>query len=123
MKKTTQIFFVITALIFTFSTNCAVIMEKEIEITGTAILSDDPASGYAGILVSTDSKSTTTDKNGLFFLNGIILGKTTLTLVLSKKGYQTEYKEVAVTYPETDIGSTGPDAVIYVGTIILRKLP
>ncbi|MGB8657734.1 MAG: carboxypeptidase-like regulatory domain-containing protein [Candidatus Zixiibacteriota bacterium] len=123
MKKGTRILLLFLVLVLSFMVNCAFLLEREVEITGTARLSDNPAGGHAGILVSTDSKSTTTDKSGNFSLKGIILGETKLTLILSKKGYQTQYKEVTATYPKKNDSSTDPDAVIDVGTIYLTKLP
>lgn len=98
--------------------------ENEVEVKGVARLSDNPSTGHAGIVVSTNTKSTTSAKDGSFSLVGLILNGTThLELIFSKPGYETTHKQVDIDYTAgTTGGNNAPDQVVDVGTVTLRKL-
>ena len=101
---------------------CAMLLEREAEITGKVELSDHPAAGSGGVAVSTDTRSTTTDDKGKFSLDGVILDDTSVTLVISKAGYVTVYKEMPITCPDKRSETNAPDVVVDAGTILLQKM-
>ena len=105
------------------SLGCSAILETEVEVTGVALLSDNPTADQSGIIVSTDTQSTTTNTNGEFVITGLIIDDTTLKLTFSKPGYATQYKEINIDHQVTLGEQSGPDMVIYVDTVVLEKLP
>jgi len=99
--------------------SCASLLVDEAKIVGKVKLSDNPATGNGGVVVSTELVSALTDKNGSFELVGDVMSEFTTELRFQK----THYKETVITVDIPYPSDSDSSILVDIGTVTLERIP